>query len=151
MPWQATTRPRYDREHNLRRARVAELVLAGGARCARCGDLIQPGEAWDMGHVDGDPHRYSGPEHRRCNRATASRLWRPAPVELEPEREGLDARDERWAVPWLKGLRRVPVDATWPRYMTVPHPRAVGSLGPQFIRWAERRSGRRLRWWQRLA
>jgi len=104
-----------------------------------------------MGHVDGDPHRYSGPEHRRCNRATASRLWRPAPVELEPEREGLDARDERWAVPWLKGLRRVPVDATWPRYMTVPHPRAVGSLGPQFIRWAERRSGRRLRWWQRLA
>jgi hypothetical protein len=34
--------------------------------------------------------------------------------------------------------------------MTVPHPRAVGSLGPEFITWAQRRSGRPLRWWQRL-
>jgi hypothetical protein len=34
--------------------------------------------------------------------------------------------------------------------MTVPHPRAVGSIGPEFIRWAEGRTGRDLRWWQRL-
>ena len=34
--------------------------------------------------------------------------------------------------------------------MTVPHVRAVGSLGPEFCRWAELRSGRPLRWWQRL-
>jgi hypothetical protein len=34
--------------------------------------------------------------------------------------------------------------------MTVPHPSAVGSLGPVFIEWAERRAGRPLRWWQRL-
>jgi hypothetical protein len=34
--------------------------------------------------------------------------------------------------------------------MTVPHPAAVGSLGPVFIEWAEARSGRPLRWWQRL-
>ena len=53
-------------------------------------------------------------------------------------------------MPWLAGLRRVPKDATWPRYMTRPHPAAVGSLGPQFIRAAQRRSGHKLRWWQRL-
>jgi hypothetical protein len=34
--------------------------------------------------------------------------------------------------------------------MSVPHPAAVGSLGPGFIAWAEARSGRPLRWWQRL-
>ena len=34
--------------------------------------------------------------------------------------------------------------------MTVPHSRAAGSLGPEFIGWAEDRSGP-LRWWQKLA
>jgi hypothetical protein len=34
--------------------------------------------------------------------------------------------------------------------MTVPHPRAAGSLGPEFIRFAEGREGRALRWWQKL-
>ena len=34
--------------------------------------LILPGQLWDRGHVDDDPRRYSGPEHRRCNRRTVS-------------------------------------------------------------------------------
>jgi hypothetical protein len=50
----------------------------------------------------------------------------------------------------LDELRDVPSDATWPRFMTVPHPRAVGSIGPAFIGFAEAREGRALRWWQRL-
>lgn len=57
-------------------------VRAGVVRCARgrgcvfavdgVAGLILPGQAWDLGHVDGDPTRYAGPEHRRCNRRTAS-------------------------------------------------------------------------------
>jgi hypothetical protein len=34
--------------------------------------------------------------------------------------------------------------------MTVPHPAAAGSLGKEFVRFAEGRSGRDLRWWQKL-
>jgi hypothetical protein len=78
-------------------------------------------------------------------------VWLPADVEAEPERDGLAWNDRRWMVPWLKGLRRPPKDAMWPRLMTVPHHRAVGSLGPEFIAFAEERSGKPLRWWQRLA
>jgi hypothetical protein len=53
-------------------------------------------------------------------------------------------------VPWLDRLRRVPLNATWPRLMTVPHPRATGTLGPEFIGWCAERSGHELRWWQQL-
>jgi hypothetical protein len=72
-------------------------------------------------------------------------------LELPPERDGLAWNDPRFDVSWLKGLRRPPADAAWPRLMSVPHRAAVGSLGPEFIRWAEQRSGWPLRWWQRLA
>lgn len=142
----------YPRRHQEIRARYEPLVLAGGVACVRCHDLIRPGEPWDLGHVDGDRTRYAGPEHARCNRATSGRraIWQPPTVELEPEREGLSAADSRWGVPWLRDLRRVPSDAVWPRLMTVPHPKAVGSLGPEFVAWAEARTGRPLRWWQRL-
>jgi hypothetical protein len=34
--------------------------------------------------------------------------------------------------------------------MTAPHPRAVGSYGDEFAAFAEMRTGRPLRWWQRL-
>jgi hypothetical protein len=71
-------------------------------------------------------------------------------AEIGPDREGLAAGDERWRVPWLAELLEVPADATWPRFMTVPHPRAVGSLGDDFAAFAEARAGRPLRWWQRM-
>lgn len=80
--------------------------------------------------------------------------WRPgvdvAAMEPEPERDGLAPDHRCWRVPWLRALRHVPPDATWPRLMTVPHPRAVDSLGQEFIAFAEERSGHDLRWWQRL-
>jgi hypothetical protein len=61
---------RYGWTHQKVRARLAPIVNAGAAVCARCGEQIVPGEPWDLGHVDGgEPGQYSGPEHRRCNRA----------------------------------------------------------------------------------
>ena len=98
------------------------------------------------------------PSCEECNRAGGQLVqqgrWRPsmAPVadEVEPERDGLPASDKRWRVPWLEALAGVPADAVWPRLMTVPHPRAVDSLGPEFCAWALTRTGRPLRWWQRL-
>lgn len=56
----------------------------------------------------------------------------------------------RFDVPWLVDLVDVPADATWPRLMTVPHPRAVGSYGALVEAWSAERRGRPFRWWQRL-
>src|SRR5262245_50201316 len=118
----------YGQAHQDLRRRLAPLVAAGLAECARCGERIDPADEWDLGHVDGDRTRYAGPEHAACNRATTGRqLWRQRIPELEPERDGLPASDERWQVPWLKGLRRPPAEAVWPRLMTVPPPGAVDS------------------------
>ena len=58
--------------------------------------------------------------------------------------------DPCWDVPWLAELRNVPENASWPRLMTVPHPDAVGSYGAEVDRQYTRRTGKQLRWWQRL-
>jgi hypothetical protein len=63
---------RYGGEHKRLRRCWAKDVARGVVLCARCGRLIVPGTAWDLGHDDADPSRYSGPEHRRCNRATSA-------------------------------------------------------------------------------
>ncbi len=63
------------------------------------------------------------------------------------------------AVPWLSQLEPVGGTFVWPRVMTSPHPRAVGSLGPDAITWIENRragdiyvpkSQKTLRPWQKL-
>jgi hypothetical protein len=55
------------------RREYAPTVDAGLVDCWRCGTRILAGEKWHLGHVDGDPTRIAGPEHVRCNCATASR------------------------------------------------------------------------------
>ena len=67
-----------------------------------------------------------------------------------PDPTGYPPDDPIWAVPWLDGLRAVPADATWPRLMTPPHPRAVDSYGAALAAYALERTGKPLRWWQRL-
>lgn len=74
MPRSGSTSARgYGWRHQQLRSRVARLVRAGVASCARCGGLIAPGESWDLGHDDDDRRVYTGPEHVRCNRATSGR------------------------------------------------------------------------------
>jgi hypothetical protein len=70
----------YGTGHQKMRAALKSTVEAGGVLCVRCREPIVPGEPWDLGHVDGDRSRYSGPEHRRCNRATAGRRKRGSRV-----------------------------------------------------------------------
>ncbi|PTU57591.1 HNH endonuclease [Sphaerisporangium cinnabarinum] len=57
---------------------------------------------------------------------------------------------------WMAPLLDVPDDAAPPLAISPPHPRAVGSYGPDAVAWLEanlRERGRplRLRWWQKLA
>lgn len=70
----------YGWAHTKVRRSLAPLVDAGHAICARCGEPIAAGAPWDLGHDDLDRSLYSGPEHRRCNRATYKRRVAPRPV-----------------------------------------------------------------------
>jgi len=70
----------YGRTHRAIRKQLAPIVRAGLAVCARCGERIAPGEAWDLDHDDADRSRYLGPSHAGCNRAT----------------NGVRVRSQRW-------------------------------------------------------
>jgi hypothetical protein len=63
----STTERGYGSVHQKLRGRWAPKVAAGGVACWRCGKLIAPGAAWDLGHAD-DRSVYRGPEHASCNR-----------------------------------------------------------------------------------
>lgn len=82
---------------------------------------------------------------------------RDASVTLDPApltvRNTPGPDDPVWdGAPWLSELREVPSDAVWPRFMTLPHPRAVGTYGPEVVAlFARMHAPRQLRWWQRLA
>jgi hypothetical protein len=68
----------YGTVHQKERKRWAPKVRKGIVHCWRCGQLIEPWQKWDLGHVDEDgrnrgfPPRH--PEHRSCNRATVTHL-----------------------------------------------------------------------------
>jgi hypothetical protein len=73
-----TTARGYGWRHQKLRARLAPVVAAGGVMCAAPVCLmpsreIIPGTPWDLGHSDHDRSVYTGPEHRRCNRAIVAR------------------------------------------------------------------------------
>jgi hypothetical protein len=51
----------YGAEHERLRRSWARTVAIGIVACARCGQLISPGEPWDLGHDDYDRTVYTGP------------------------------------------------------------------------------------------
>lgn len=68
----STAQRGYGATHKRYRKAWAPRVEAGGVSCWRCGLLIEPRQPWDLGHDDEDRRRYSGPEHRHCNRGAAA-------------------------------------------------------------------------------
>lgn len=67
----------YGSQHQAERARWATVVEAGhgycqAKTCTYPTRFIPPGTPWDLGHSD-DRTRWTGPEHRRCNRADGGR------------------------------------------------------------------------------
>ncbi len=81
----------YDAKFRKERERVARVVAAGNALCARCGRPILPWQEWDLGHVDSNRALLAGPEHRlkkdcpsggnratnRKGRSTYTGSWNP--------------------------------------------------------------------------
>jgi hypothetical protein len=61
----------YGKAHRRLREEWAPSVGRGEVACARCGHLIAPGVAWDLGHHDLDRSVYVGPEHSKCNRGAS--------------------------------------------------------------------------------
>ncbi|WP_052590824.1 hypothetical protein [Luteipulveratus mongoliensis] len=71
-----TTANGYGKAHQKLRARWAPTVATGNVMCTRhghpqfpnCPGLIAPGAEWELGHDDTTKDRYTGPEHKSCNR-----------------------------------------------------------------------------------
>ena len=107
--------PRYDQDHRRRRAMLAPAVSSGTVPCARCGILILPGQAWDLGHRDDGPG-YAGAEHRGCNRTAGARVGRER-AELarraNERRRYLPIVEARLAVSVAEDRRRVSIGAAY--------------------------------------
>jgi hypothetical protein len=160
--------PAYQYAHQKARARL----LADSPPCVHCGspeanvaDHQPPISLHD--HVEGSGCCELVPSCTPCSHRQAGELGgaltperRPpvvAPLWEEPL-DGIGIDDPCWDVPWLVDLiAEMPASASWPRFMSAPHPEAIGSWGEDWEAWvAEHRrdvAGRpiRPRWWQRLA
>jgi endogenous inhibitor of DNA gyrase (YacG/DUF329 family) len=94
-----TTQRGYDGAHKAERQRQVD-AFTPGQPCARCGKPIASVDDADLGHVDDDRSRYSGLEHRRCNRATKGRHnrrpTRPRPAVSQPLAEQPAEPDDDW-------------------------------------------------------
>lgn len=56
----------YGKAHDQLRAKWKPTVQLGTVRCARCNQLILPGQEWALDHTD-DRASYLGPSHKQCN------------------------------------------------------------------------------------
>lgn len=156
-----TTRNPYGWAHEKRR----QAILRPGVVCHLCG---APASELDHipalvlhRHVEGSGCCRVLPACGDCQRKQGAELgwrghWTPAPRPLDDDEVDLDDSPGPdapvWdAAPWLEPWREVPAGARWPRFQTAPHPDAVGSYGPDAVRWVEAEAGLELRYWQALA
>ena len=146
----------YGYAHQQRRKKI----LTPGSVCHMCGrpatsaDHVPPLKLHD--HVEGsgccELLAACKPCQDRQGGKLRGRTRKVVPSEPTDERDPTPGADSPlWEVPWLFDLLEVPADATWPRYMTAPHPGAVGSYGAEAMAWLSLHASLDLRWWQRLA
>jgi hypothetical protein len=87
----------YGPAHKALRERLAPVVATGTVECARCGDVIEPGTAWQLDHND-DGRGYRGPSHATCNaRAGAEKL-----LGLNGNGAFRDEAPYRWSRRWYE-------------------------------------------------
>lgn len=60
--------------------------------------MIQPGEAWDLDHVDGSRSEYAGPAHAHCNRQAGAKNG--AAVTNAHRRDAHAGYVNRWSRVW---------------------------------------------------
>jgi hypothetical protein len=65
----------YGREHTRLRAQWKPKVERCEVKCARCDQLILPGQTWALDHTD-DRTGYLGPSHATCNNQAGGRAAR---------------------------------------------------------------------------
>lgn len=148
--------PRYESQRRRLLGKPCKLrLVCDGARATEV-DHVPPVSRHR--HVDGSGCCRLQPACGPCQRrqavdlANETRRGQAVMFDLDevPEADGFPVESPVWDVSWLDDLREVPADAVWPRLMTIPHPRAVGSLGGEFEVWVRENRGITLRWWQRL-
>lgn len=160
-----TTKPQYGKRYQAKRRRLLEA----DPWCRYCGapatiaDHVPPLALHQGPHSDDGDCCVLVPSCKPCSdlqgrgvRDVRQQLRRITPDHAGPAADaadlaGMPADHPCWRVPWLRrgGLLMVPPDATWPRFMSAPHPRAVDSLGQSVVDSAADH-GVELRWWQRL-
>lgn len=62
----------YDATHDRLRRSWAPKVERCEVKCARCDQLILPGQTWHLDHKN-DRTGYLGPSHERCNTSAGGR------------------------------------------------------------------------------
>ncbi len=145
--------------HHHVRARAA--LLADNPPCAYCGDVAtvadhQPPVSMHE-HLEGSGCCVYVPSCGRCSSMqggmlAGGRSGVRGVVTFDDAEPVPPPDDDLWDVAWMAEVREVPDNATWPRFMTAPHPAAVGTHFADFEEWyTSRNPDQPLRWWQRLA
>ena len=132
----------------------------GCRRPSRVADHFPPLRLHRTAHVDGSGCCWYRAQCIDCSRRQGGHIAQRLRAERADDRTGQliepdpspGPADGCWDVlPWLESSRDVPGRATWPRFMTLPHPAAVGSLIDEFAVFVRQRTGKELLWFQRLA
>ena len=98
----STSQRGYGSRHQQLRRQLSALVAPGDFPCARCGEPILKGQAWDLDHSD-DRGTYLGPSHAACNRGAPSRKRTSVEVPRDdPDRQVFWGPDgQRWSRAWF--------------------------------------------------